>query len=84
MEAWVGQGGVACTRRADLHKLQRVGALEVHLEPFGGVCIDLEVLGGDLRHLEAIDAHWRCLEELLRCWRLVRSVCCSLSLPNTL
>ena len=61
--AWGGQGGFACTRSPDLHKLEGVGALEVHLEPFGGVCNHLESIGGDLEHLEAKGAIWRCLEE---------------------
>ena len=51
--AWGGQGGFACTRSPDLHKLEGVGALEVHLEPFGGVCNHLESIGGDFEHLEA-------------------------------
>ena len=71
MEAWEVIGGVACTRRADLHKLEGVGALEVHLEPFGGVCNHLESIGVDLEHLEAKGAIWRWLEEFCSNWVLV-------------
>ena len=49
-----------------MHKVEGVGALEVHLEPFGGVCNLLESIGGDLEHLEAKEAIWRCLEEFLK------------------
>ena len=72
-EVLQAHGGLICTC------LEVLGALEVHLEPFGGVCNLLESIGGDLEHLEAKEAIWRCLEEFSRHWRLVRFLCCCLS-----
>lgn len=61
---------------ADLHKLEGVGALEVQLEPFGGVANHLEWVGVDLEHLEANWAIWRCFEESWRHWSFVSIPCC--------